>query len=368
MGNSDDKVAKKTVVGDPETALEAVRTLVEAEQLTFLGVAKLRPEADAAGRFREWLADGRHAGMGYLAENQSLRADPRALLEGARTAIVVGLGYYQGDKTQSGELIRAPRVAQYARLKDYHKVLWRRGEAVLTGLHRRFDPKAVGRVVTDSAPILERALAARAGSGFIGKNTCFIQPDRGSFFLLGELLTSFELPDTEEPPVDPTMRSEKGGCGTCKRCQVHCPTGALDKDYSLDARRCLAYWTIEHRGTIPERFWPWLEQYVFGCDICQLVCPYNRKIEPAPLSDLVRVEATPALFDVATLTQAEYERRFGGTPMTRAKRTGLMRNALIAMTVTSDPRLREAMTIAAERGDDVVQATLIQIEQWLARA
>lgn len=360
---------KNHLLDDPSAGaaavLSAVRALVEAQGLAFLGVARLMPEVTESGRLRHWLDDGRNAGMQYLAENQALRADPRSLLEGARTAIIVGLAYYQGDRDDHGERL-GPRVAQYARLKDYHKVLWSRGEGILADLHRAYDPKAVGRVVTDSAPILERALAARAGSGFIGKNTCFIQPERGSFYLLGELLTSFDIPDTEMTPVDPQTRSAKGGCGSCKRCQVHCPTGALDQDYSLDARRCLAYWTIEHRGTIPERFWPWLEQYVFGCDICQLVCPYNRKVEPAPVEGLARVEARPALFEVATLTQSEYERRFGGTPMTRAKRTGLMRNALIAMTVTGDVRLDEAKVLAAERGDEVVHATLAQIACWQA--
>lgn len=341
-----------------------VRRSVEAEGLAFLGVAALGPEGAPYARFHKWLEDGRHAGMAYLAENRALREDPRALLPGARTAVVVGLGYDQGDKAPARSEA-TPRVAQYARLKDYHKVLWRKGEAILTALHAALGPDAVGRVVTDSAPLLERALAARAGAGFIGKNTCLIHPERGSFFLLGELLTSLELPLTEGPAVDPERRTAAGGCGTCRRCQVHCPTGALDDAYTLDANKCLAYWTIEHRGPIPERFWPWLKLYVFGCDICQLVCPYNRGSEPRAPAELVRVAKHPDLYEVATMTQADYERMFGGTPMTRAKRTGLVRNALIAMTVTHHARQPEAVAHArTHETDEVIRETLAQLERW----
>lgn len=337
--------------------------LVEARGLAFFGVAALGPEGDF-GRFQAWLAEGRHAGMHYLAENQGLRADPRGLLAGARTCVVVGLNYYQGDvHAPKGDA--APRIAQYARLKDYHKVLWRRGEALLEALHQRFDASAVGRVVVDSAPILERALAARGGRGFIGKNTCFIDPNRGSFFLLAEILTSVELPRGDFAPVDPGKRGERGGCGTCKRCQVHCPTGALDQDYRIDANKCLAYWTIENRGEIPEAYWPWLKHYVFGCDICQLVCPYNRRAGKSTEEALVRVPATPDLFQVATMDAPFYERRFGGTPMTRAKREGLMRNALIAMTVTKDARLQDAVRhIREKETSPMLMTTVSQIERY----
>lgn len=342
---------------------DEVGALVEARGLAFFGVAGLGPEGDFA-RFSAWLDEGRHAGMTYLKENQGLRADPRGLLQGAQTCVVVGLNYFQGDVHSSrGDAV--PRIAQYARLKDYHKVLWRRGEEILAALHERFDPQAVGRVVVDSAPILERALAARGGEGFIGKNTCFIDPDRGSYYLLAEILTSLALPVGGVEPVDPTQRGERGGCGSCKRCQVHCPTGALDQDYRLDANRCLAYWTIENRGEIPEAYWPWLRHYVYGCDICQLVCPYNRKAEPLRDTDLVRLGATPDLFEVATMDQATYERIFGGTPATRAKREGLMRNALIAMTVTNDSRLLNALAhVAANETAPVLKRTVEQVRGY----
>jgi len=301
--------------------------------------------------------------MDFMTAHQELRADPRGLLAGARVAIIVGLPYNRGDKLHDAS--SPPRIAQYARWRDYHKTLKQRGELVLADVHARFDTGAVGRVVVDSAPIMERALAARGGRGFIGKNTCFIDPDQGSFFLLSELLTTADLPVAVAKPVDPATRTVEGGCGTCKRCQVNCPTGALSEDYRLDANLCLSYWTIEHRGTIPEKFWPWLKQYYFGCDLCQLACPYNRGAAVAAADATLKLEPAPDLFDVATMDASGYERMFGGTPMTRAKRTGLMRNALIAMSVTSDARLPKAMAIAAMmEPDGVVAETLEQIRRF----
>lgn len=294
--------------------------------------------------------------------HQELRADPRGLLAGARAAIIVGLPYHLGDRMPARGSAEAPRIAQYARWRDYHKTLKQRGELVLADVHAQFEAGAVGRVVVDSAPILERALAARGGRGFIGKNTCFIDPAQGSFFLLSELLTTADLPVATAALVDPHARTEQGGCGTCKRCQVNCPTGALDEDYRLDANLCLSYWTIEHRGTIPEKFWPWLKHYYFGCDLCQLACPYNRSAALAPKDATLKLEQPPDLFAVATMDAPAYERMFGGTPMTRAKRTGLMRNALIAMAVTDDARLSEAMRLAGDmESEGVVAETLVQI-------
>lgn len=343
--------------------------MIRAAGLIPLGVVPLQRMSLDMVHFRTWLDEKRHAGMAFLGQNLHLREDPRKLLPGIQTAIMFGLPYAQGDRLPKPN--EAPRTAQYARLLDYHKLIWRQGQKLLEGIHARFgDEHSIGRVVTDSAPLLERALASQGGRGFIGKNTCFISPQDGSLMLLGELLTSLQLPasNPEGKKVSANARTKEGGCGTCRRCQVHCPTGALDQDYRIDARKCLAYWTIEHRGTIPEEFWPWLGRYVFGCDICQIVCPYNRTSTQRAAEDIIKLKETPPLFEMATMDQATYERLFAGTPMTRAKRTGLMRNALIAMVVTSHPQLQEAMKIASERQEgDVINATLAQIQTWSSR-
>lgn len=312
--------------------------------LRFLGVSPLDVAADAK-RYEEWLAEGRQAGMAYLERNVELRKNPKDLMRGAKSAFMFGLPYDAGDRWRRGEGFETPKIAMYARLKDYHHHL----KSVLGEIAKDFvlsQEDISYRVTVDSAPVLERALGAGAAQGFIGKNTCYIHPRFGSFLLLGEIITSW-VDDSIQPvsskKID-TTRTPDGGCGTCKRCQVHCPTGALDDDYRIDARKCLSWWTIENRGAIPYSFWPWIGQYLFGCDICQLVCPWNRGKEPDPSTErltLIKGDIDP--FVIATMDQKTYEKIFAATPVTRAKREGLIRNALIALYVRNDPRIEIAM-------------------------
>jgi epoxyqueuosine reductase len=302
--------------------------------------------------------------MAFMARYDEIRSAPERLLPGALNAISLGLPYYQGD---AFELPSRPTVAQYARLRDYHRVLREKAEGMVVQLKAldAVPQDASFRVLVDTAPVLERALAAKSAEGFIGKNTCYIHPRRGSFLMLAEILSSHAFGLDEREPIDPKVKSARGGCGECKRCQVHCPTGALDDAYRIDSGRCLAYWTIEHRGPIPERFWPWLAKYYFGCDICQLVCPYNWKASGNTVPSWLSARELPDLFQTATMDQADYERYFGGTPMTRAKRNGLRRNALIALAVTKDPRLGAAMEAARRDDGSPVRETLAQIEKLI---
>jgi epoxyqueuosine reductase len=226
------------------------------------------------------------------------------------------------------------------------------------------------RVVVDSAPILERALAARTSKGFLGKNTCYIHPRFGSSLLLGELITDVQLEPDAGAQVSPLVRTPEGGCGTCRRCQVHCPTGALSLDYQIDAEKCLSYWTIENRGPIPVEYWRYLEKFWYGCDICQNVCPYNR---PKTGTDFATLESRGLqnldLAEVAKMNQDFYEKTFGGSPMTRAKSDGLRRNALIAMVVTNHARLAEVLCLLAETEPaGLMRETMNQIPSFLAMA
>jgi len=340
---------------------EDIAALVSANGLSFLGIAPLQPEPDFS-RFTKWLAAGQNAGMTFLNQNLHCRENPQELLSGAKSVILVAFVY--GKKEPDWREGKA-KIAQYARLRDYHRFIRTRGQLILDQLHQQ-NATAVGRVLVDSAPMLERALSARFSGGFIGKNTMYIHSQLGSFTLLAELLTSLELPFDLDQGQPGAISRKDGGCGTCRRCQVHCPTGALQVDYTLDANLCLAYWTIEHRGTIPVKFWPWLQYFVFGCDICQNVCPYNRQPQAPPYDhqDLLRVKAEMDLFSVATMSQLQYEQWFGGTPLTRAKRSGLMRNALIAMYVTQNPDLQKAVTTLTHSIEtpEVVQQTLKQLD------
>jgi len=346
------------------------RTALLAEQagLVFFGATDLDVRGDFA-RFEEWLAAGHGTGMPWIADNLALREDPAKLLPGAKSALVFGFRYYQGDRWRNSPPDGRPRIAQYARLRDYHRVLRKSGEEILTALLKMMtesDSSVVpqsGRVLVDSAPVLERALAAKSGTGgFIGKNTNYIHRKHGSFLLLFEILTTIDF-RAGQSPGDAAPRS---GCGTCQRCQVHCPTGALDTAYRLETAKCIAYWTIEHRGAIPLEFWTWVGRYWFGCDICQLVCPWNRKATIADVTALKRVAPDVDLFSVATMDQTTYERLFGGTPMTRAKREGLRRNALIALTVNRDKRAEAAIAENEASGIPVLEETARMAREYLA--
>lgn len=304
-----------------ETRIEAA---VTSTGLLFLGCVRLSPLAEYT-HFRAWLRRGQQAGMAYLERNHAPRRDPRQLGKGYRSAIIVGLPYGGGDRLHTA----TPRVAQYARIKDYHKVIKKKAQQVIGALSL-----SEAMIAVDTAPLLERALAVRGGKGFIGKNTCFISAEHGSYILLGEIFTGLELPVQSRPHIDSRRRSSAGGCGSCRRCQVHCPTGALDEEYRLDANKCLSYHTIENRGEIPQKFKKFLGNYFYGCDICQIVCPWNRPRKKSVDPDL-EIDIPP-LEKIATMSQAEYEKYFGGTAMTRAKRSGLMRNAKIALTQKPD--------------------------------
>lgn len=351
---------------------ETVARVAESHGLHFFGATRLDVKQDFVW-YQKWLSEGRHAGMEYLQRHLDVRKNPTTLLDHAKTAWVFGLPYYTGDKWSRGKGTASPRIAMYARYRDYHKSLaqylskvWEDmgGTIADTTSHSH-------RITVDSVPLLERALAANTGGGFIGKNTCLIHPHKGSFFLLGEILTTWdpEIPHDEPVTTRHRERSPNGGCGTCKRCQVHCPTGALDEDYRIDARRCLSWWTIENRSAIPKEYWPWIGQYLFGCDICQLVCPWNRGIETQDAGKHRPIlPETIDLYDVATMDQAMYERLFAGTPVTRAKREGLIRNALIAMHVRKHIRLEAALQCAAKETHEAITGTVQAIRSELVKS
>lgn len=317
---------------------ERAAQAAEEQGLLFLGVAPL-DVGSAFERFSRWLAEGRHGSMRWLEQHGDVRRSPERLLAGAKAALVFGLPYAEGVDEAPG-----PRVAKYARFRDYHRVLGDAGTAIATTLARSLGGEF--RVAVDTLPLLEKAVAAGTARGFFGKHSCFVHPKNGSFLLLLTVLTTLPLDPDVRPAWDGVKRTEHGGCGSCTLCQVRCPTGALDDAYRIDARRCLSYWTIEHRGAIPAEFWPYLAEYWYGCDICQDVCPYNRGSVAGPAARTSR--PLPALEAVATMTQLEYENWFGGSAMTRAKRAGLRRNALIALAVTNRATFADALARCRE--------------------
>jgi epoxyqueuosine reductase len=306
------------------------------------GVAQL-DRAAHGGAFVRWLDAGHQAGMDYLERRVEHRLEPERLVPGARSILCVALRYLvPEDESLDGDLW--PRVARYARGDDYHDLMGRRLEELRARIDQAF-PGAVMRSYVDTGPVLEREWAARAALGAIGKNTNLLHPTDGSYLLLGEMFLSLDL-EPDVPLADL--------CGSCRACLDACPTGALAAPYLLDSRLCISYWTIEHRGVIPTEVRPLLEDWVFGCDVCQEVCPWNAQPQQAsePALALPAARRRLSLVDLVGLGRADYEARFRGSPMKRAKRSGLRRNAAVAMGNRRRSGYVPALALALGDGED----------------
>lgn len=331
---------------------QKISELAQKEGLIFLGVTHLE-YPQAFGRFQTWLQEEKHGGLQYLKENLAVRENPGLLLEGAKRALFFAVPYGKNSEAET-----SPRIAKYARIGDYHRLFKKKGDSLIENLQKLCSPAESFRAIVDTVPILEKGLAEKLGKGFLGKNTCFIHPEWGSFFCLGILLTTWNIEVDKANSVDPHKHEpDLGGCGKCQQCQIKCPTGALDEAYQIDAGKCLSYWTIEHRGVIPRKYWAYLKEYWYGCDICQDVCPYNKNAKPLG----GKWKQFPSLFEVATMDQKKYEAYFGGTAMTRAKREGLVRNALIALFVSKDEGLGEVLRLTAKETHATIRETWLEV-------
>jgi epoxyqueuosine reductase len=276
--------------------------------------------------FLRWLDAGYDAGMTYLRRQEPSRSHPDSLLEGVRSIVMVSVVYGSRDSDR-GTKTPGPtqgKVARYARGADYHRVLWDKLGALLDWL-RTQRPDSRGRAVADTAPLLERDYARMAGLGWIGKNSMLISRRLGSFTFLGALLTDVDL--AYDAP------HEANHCGSCTRCLEACPTDAFAGPYQLDARRCISYWTIEHRGMIADAEAERLDGWAFGCDICQDVCPWNRK---APAGQLAEFEERPEWADPDLIEWLErdpdsWRVRLTGSALARTRRVGLLRNAALIL-------------------------------------
>lgn len=315
------------------------------------GTARLDPSEHGEAYLR-WIARGDQAGMGYLERRVESRLDPSQVFPGARSVLCVALQYHplyreDGERQPEprGDLWR--RVARYARGKDYHDVMGDRLKILEARIREAF-PGCQTRRYVDTGPVLERELAARAGIGAMGKNTMLLHPEAGSWFLLGELFLDLDL-SPDQPLTDL--------CGSCTLCLEACPTGALAEPFRLDSNRCISYWTIEHRGALPPEARRMVGGWVFGCDVCQEVCPWNR--EPAgavhPEMELPPERGELDLARLLRLPREEYVERFRGSPMKRAKLAGLQRNAAVAMGNRLESRYVAPLAEALREGEPLVR-------------
>ncbi len=272
----------------------------KALELGFSKVGFTTPEKIPEKFLLDWLSQGAEGTMAYMRRNPELRLDPRKLFPSVKTIISLAVNYYPGEVNY-----RKAKISRYALGRDYHRVLKKMMRRLFEFIKEEF-PAVEGRFFVDSAPVMERELARRAGLGWIGKNTMLITKEYGSWVFLGEIFISEAL-----PPDEPFRENY---CGTCNRCIEACPTGAL-KPYFLDARLCLSYITIEHKGEIPEIYRLKNSGWIFGCDICQEVCPWNRRATKTHIKDFE--PRIPPSLD-ALPSREEFEDRFKGTPLKRA--------------------------------------------------
>ena len=328
-----------------------VKALALALGFDLAGLARALP-APTSGFLREWLSRGYAGEMAWLGRRVEARIDPRRVLEQARSVVAVALVYDPGRRMPLGP--GRGGVARYAGGEDYHDVLGERLRALGAGLEVLAE-RAVGwRAYVDTGPVLERALAAQAGLGWVGKNTCLIHRELGSYLFLGALLTDLDLaPDTPEPDH----------CGTCRACLDACPTQAFVEPHVLDATRCLSYTTIESRSAIPEALREAQGALVFGCDICQEVCPFNqrerRRVPEDPLGLRARLAprpewVTPSLAWLLSLDETAWRATTRRTALRRAKHRFLLRNALVAAGNSADPTLRPLLERYASGSDPLL--------------
>jgi epoxyqueuosine reductase len=300
---------------------EAVKRKARELGFDLVGIAPADPSAHLQ-YVREWLDAGKAGTMDYLARRFEERVDPRAYLPGAASVVCVALNYHADlEPVPATERADHARVARYALGDDYHEIIKRRLYDLADWIREQV-PDSQTRCGVDTAPVLERELASRAGIGWVGKNTLVIHPRLGSWLLLGEVLTTIQLP-FDRPITD--------HCGTCTRCIDACPTRAITAPYQLDARRCISYLTIEHHGDIPDEFHASIGEWLYGCDICQDVCPHNHSVEPATDPALRPRFPTGTLNagDVLQWGGEDYGRNLRRSAMKRVKLPVLQRNAKI---------------------------------------
>lgn len=296
----------------------------EARRLGFdaCGASKAVRLDDEARRLEEWLMDGRHASMGWMENHFEKRVDPRRLVDGAKSVVSVLHNYYQPEERRDHDA--SGKISRYAWGDDYHRVM----KEKLFALYNWLDERAggiAGRAFVDSAPVLDKAWARRSGLGWMGKHTNLISRSLGSYFFIGELIVDVAL--AYDSPI-------KDYCGSCTRCIDSCPTDAIYEPYAVDANRCISYWTIEHSGSeIPESIASRLENWVFGCDICQDVCPWNKFRKPTKEPAYGPRPGFPdtPLEEWVELDLEGFRERFRRSPVKRAKFEGFKRNVAAAI-------------------------------------
>lgn len=309
------------------TAAEKIKAKARALGFVKVGIAKAEPLASEAARLDEWLSRGYQGTMGWMARRVQERTDPRLIVPGARSVIAVAMNYY--TDVGHAEDPAVGKISRYAWGDDYHDIVTERLKDLWVWIQGEF-PGAAGKVYVDTGPVMDKAWAQRAGIGWIAKHTNVITQEVGSWVFLGEIITTLSL-DYDQPATD--------HCGTCSLCIEACPTAAIVEPYVVDSRLCLSYLTIEHRGEIEGEVRRKFEGWIYGCDICQDVCPWNQKFSHESEHPGFRPRdgnAAPRLEEWKEMSQAEFSAKFKGSPIKRTKVHGLTRNVHVVLQGKND--------------------------------
>jgi epoxyqueuosine reductase len=337
---------------------ETLTLLAHEHELELLGVADVSPAAPQEAEYSEFISRGHHGQMSYLERNAHLKYRPAEVLAGTKSVLVFGLNYYQEETTAICP--STGRVARYAWGRDYHNALGKRLKRIVKQL-REDHPAEQFRSFVDASPLAERYYAERGGVAYTARNTLSISSAYGSWFFIGEILSTVAFEPT--PVVEPVH----GGCPSgCFRCGAACPTNALYDHYRIDARRCISYLTIEHRGSIPVELRPLMQNWVFGCDLCQEVCPLNVRAQQTTLHDFTahRAGGRLALSRLLAIKDQEaYRSMFAGTPLLRPGRDAMVRNACIAAANTGATELLPTLRTLARDASVVVR----EHAQWATK-
>ena len=336
------------VIAQNQNAL-SLRVKEEAQRLGFelVGISPVRlpPHQES---FAEWLRRGFSGELEYMNRTEALRRNPQELIPWAVSIVSVGMNYYTPYPRPPASHQPKGWISRYAWGNDYHHLIKQRLRSLLDIIRRISTGPVEGKAFVDSGPVLEREFAGIAGIGWIGKNTHLISPKKGSWFFLGELFLN--LPLTYDRPI-------RDRCGKCDMCLKACPTGAFAGPYILDARRCISYLTIELKGFIPRHLRPLVGNHIFGCDICQEICPYNVKARSTTESAYAPRQGlyAPGLIALLSLDEEEFRRRFKGSPVLRAKRKGFLRNVAVALGNTQNVEALPALILALDDQEALVR-------------
>ncbi len=326
-----------------------VKELARELGFDLVGIASADPFADHESVTLQRLKQGLMDGLPWYTESRVRRGcNPQELLPGARSIITVGMSYYLPDKSSESPSNLTGKVARYSWGDDYHHVLKERMKTLVESLALQLDRTLQAKWYVDDGPMLDRAVAQRGGIGWFGKNTNILTSSHGSWIFLGQVITDLEL--EPDPPLKKT-------CGSCVRCIDACPTDAIVAPYVIDNTRCISYLTIENRGPIPRDLRPLMYDWVFGCDICQDVCPVNIKAAYTEEQAFKKRRFSSVdLISLLEMTEEEFKERFRNSPIKRAKRIGLQRNACVALGNAGDPAAVPALAAAMEHEESLVRS------------